>query len=337
MKRLFFFGFVLLLTLIPFKSFSQSYVPELVGYVQAQYTYAEKGASTFQIRRARFDIKGNLGKTFDYRFQTEFANSCKLVDAYLRVKINPAFNIQLGQFKVQFSLESVMGPFTWEGIDVSQAVNKLSGYSDVSGEGANGRDLGLSIYGGFFKQEGYNIVDYSVGVFNGNGINTKDNNTQKNIAGKVEIHPIKPITVAGSFYFGKMNGIVDPAERMPKNRYAVSFRYDDKTYLFRAEYLRGKTDMGETNPIITDGYYAILGYTINKTITPILRYDAFRNDISSLGGNSTYYMAGLIYQPYKFLRMQLNYTLKYAFKTDKLTNQVTAMVSFQFTTKKDKK
>lgn len=340
MKQFFISGVSIILLLICTSVFAQNNPDKktdmsikLSGYVNSQYTYSDDGTNTFHIRRARLDIKGDLGKMVDYRFQTDFASSPKLVDAYVRVKFNPYLNLQFGQFKIPFSLENMMGPLTWESIENSQIINKLSGYSDVSGEGGNGRDLGLSLYGGFFKREGFNIIDYSLGVFNGNGINLKDNNTQKNIVGKLEIHPIKAVTISASYYKGLMNGVVDRTQRMPKDRAAFSLRYDDKKFLLRTEYLHGTTDMGEANPVVTDGCYAIIGYNIKGKVMPLLRYDFYRNDITAENGKSTYYMVGVDYHPWKYLRLQLNYTLKDVQAKNDLVNQVTAMVSFIFPSK----
>lgn len=304
--------------------------PKLSGYAQTQYSYSDDGTNSFQIRRARLDLKGELGNMIDYRLQTDFASSPKLVDAYVRFKICPYFNIEVGQQKVTFSLESMMGPFTWETIDLAQGITKLSGYSDISNEGSNGRDIGISAYGGFIKKEGYNIIDYAFGVYNGNGINLKDNNKHKNFAGKLEIHPIKPITLAASVYIGKMNGILESGELMPKNRYAFSARYDDKTIMARAEYLRGKTDMGLDGIITSDAYYVLVGYSFKCGIQPILRLDSYRKDITATNGRSDHYVIGLNYKPWKYTFIQLNYTIKDVQSESKLTNQIAAMVTFVF-------
>lgn len=300
-----------------------SKLPSISGFINTQYTYDDSGTNTFSIRRARLDVKGSASKYVEYRLQLEFT-SPKIVDAFIKLKPSPYFNVQIGQFKVPFSLENPIAPLALEAIDNAQVISKLSGFSDVSGVSAMGRDIGLSIYGGFGKQDGYNLVDYNIGVFNGNGVNTKDNNTNKDIAGRLEIHPIKAITLAGSFYNGRMNG-ASSDDIVAKNRYAISLRYDDTKFLFRAEYLRGKT-----NKLQSEGYYGIVGYHINSKVCPVLRYDYYRNDINVENNRSTYYMAGIDYWPWKFMRVQVNYTIKDLQAKDKLGNQIGAMVSIKF-------
>lgn len=313
-------------------------LPKMSGFINTQYTYSDDGTSTVQIRRARLDFKGDLSKYVDYRLQVDFASSPKIVDAFIRFKITPYFNVQIGQFKVPFTLENPYAPLKLEAIDNAQVITYLSGFNngfnkDNSGMG---RDLGLTIYGGFIKKDGFNVIDYTLGVFNGNGVNTKDNNKKKDFAGRLEIHPIKALTLAASFYNGRMNGYTNTTEIMPKNKYAFSIRYDDTKYLFRAEYLRGKSDLGAVSSsgapttTTTDGYYAIIGYWIKGKVCPLLRYDTYRKDVLAENGRSTFYMAGIDYWPWKFVRMQLNYTLKDIQSKDKLVNQVTAMVSVKF-------
>lgn len=224
-----------------------------------------------------------------------------------------------------FSLENPYAPLKLEAIDNAQVITKLSGFKDISGEGANGRDIGLAVSGGFLPKDGFNIIDYTVGIYNGNGINTSDNNKRKNIAGRLEIHPIKPLTVSGSFYAGGMNNPLDASNIVAKNRYAVSAQYSDGKVIARAEYLTGKT-----NQTVSEGYYALLGYWITPKVCPIVRYDYFRQDVDVANNGSTFYMAGIDYWPWKFIRMQLNYTLKNIQAKDDMFNQVTMMVSVKF-------
>lgn len=297
-------------------------LPNVSGFVNAQYYYEDSGTNTFALRRARLDFKGDLCKWLEYRLQLEFT-SPKIVDAFVKFKISPYFNVQLGQFKLPFSIENPYSPLKLESIDNAQVISKLVGYSDVSGVNAMGRDMGLAFYGGFFHKKGYSIIEYNIGIFNGSGVNTKDNNNNKDFVGRLDIHPIKALTIGGSFYVGQMN---DPdADLGVKNRFAASAQYSDGKYLARAEYLFGQTLNQKTN-----GWYAVIGYWINPKLCPVLRYDTYNSDTSLDNNRSTYYMVGLDYWPCKFLRTQLNYTLKSVESKDKMINLVNLMVSVKF-------
>ncbi len=126
-------------------------LPEISGFLNFRYQYSDADGSItgFDVRRARLDLKGDISERFDYRLQVDFAGSVKILDAYFRYKIVQQANIEVGQFKIPFSLENVYSPTNLETIDNSLAITYLSGYSDVSDISSNGRDIGISHYGGF--------------------------------------------------------------------------------------------------------------------------------------------------------------------------------------------
>lgn len=72
-----------------------SALPKISGFINMRYQYNGE-SNSFDIRRARLDFTGTLATKLDYRFQTEFAGSPKILDAYLRYKIDRRFNLQAG-------------------------------------------------------------------------------------------------------------------------------------------------------------------------------------------------------------------------------------------------
>ena len=281
-----------------------SKLPKVSGVINFRYRYDED-KSTFDIRRARLDVKGDINKMFDYRVQVEFASSPKLLDAQIRAKIKPYFNIQIGQFKVPFSLENPYSPITLECIDNAMAITKLVGYEDISGINANGRDIGVMVYGGVFKREGYHIFNYSIGVFNGAGINVRDNNKSKDIIARIDVNPIKPITLSVSGYLGEVY-LNDSTRHATRDRLGFGLRYDDKKWLFRSEYIYGITHKTESM-----GAYAVLAYTFFGKLQPLIRLDYFQQDLKTLPTRELDYMAGVNYWfiPQK-AGLQLNFTYK---------------------------
>jgi Phosphate-selective porin O and P. len=301
------------------------------GYVNTQYTWGQDVANTFQIRRARFDIKGNLSKKAEYRVQFDFANSAKLIDAFLKYKFTNAFNVQVGQFKVPFSLENPYSPLKMESIEYSQVISKLSGFSDLSGLSGNGRDLGLAVYGGFIhnNDKNFNYFEYNVGVFNGGKINAKDIDTRKDFAGRIEVHPIKPATVGFSYYNGMYDNDLtnDTTALAERIRYGAGLKYDDGKYLLRAEYIWGTTADKESK-----GYYAVAGMKFAKQLGSFIKYDYFQSDITADNTASTWYVCGLEYWPFPYIRLQVNYTLKNKSVEgiNEYKNMIGAMVSYKF-------
>ena len=61
---------------------------------------------------------------------------------------------------------------------------------------------------------------------------------------------------------------------------------------------------------------------------PVVRYDTFRENTSASDSRQTNYTAGLLWQPVKFLRCQLNYTYEdYASHAASNRNVVSLMLS----------
>ncbi len=296
-------------------------LPKMSGFINLRYQY-EDGANSFDIRRARLDFKGEPAKWFDYRLQLDFASSPKIIDAFVRLKLHPMFNVQAGQFKVAFSLENPYGPLDLETIENSQVVGYLSGFNDLAGNKATGRDIGVAAYGGFFQQDGYNIVDYFVGLYNGTGINVKDNNKHKDFAGRININPIRPVTLSAFYYNGKIG---PDGELAPRTRFGFGARYDDGKILFRGEYIKGKTNQKDS-----DGFYLLAGYTIADKFQPLFKYDYMRLDLADENSRQINYLVGIDYWPHKMFRLQVNYTFRTFIKKEKTSGMLGIMLTARF-------
>ncbi len=322
-------------------------MPKLSGFVQTLYlaNFNDEGDltdNTLRMRRVRMSIEGNLVKGLTYKIQGDFSRSPMLVDAFLKYKPCNEFAIQVGQFKTPFSLESPINPVNLEIFDYGESVQKLVGYSDVCGVGALGRDLGIMATGSLFPVEGeegykYSIVDYAVGVFNGNGANQLDNNNSKDLVGRLEVHPgLKDLTLSGSFYYGKYNK--DDVYFGTRNRWAAGAQYNDGKFLLRGEYISGKT--GQLPTIIpqdlsyfySNGYYGVVGYNFQageQKIMPVLRYEHFTKDTRIVDGGTNWYTAGINYWPLKSVNCKLDYSLIQK-EAGGNSHRVVAMVSYKF-------
>lgn len=355
------------------------------GWMNIQYDYEHQlkndgitlnEINTFNVRRARLDIKGNINPYLEFRLQGDFAVSPKMVDGFVKVKLAKYFNIQAGQFKIPFTFENPQSPLTLEGIEYAQVISKLSGYSDVCHVAtySGGRDVGVMLYGDLFsfKNNGKEIpiLTYKLGVFNGNGMNKKDANLGKDIAGSIEICPgIKGLKLAASYYNGdyllkdeyykhhaidsieindeyKYSYIVDTTIRKDNfaNRDRLTFggKYENNRLTIRSEYIIGNTEMSNKDGIYelySDGFYVSAGYwfyyTCKKTgvqhkIRPVARYDFFREDVTKVNTNSTYYMVGIDWWPMQNLRLLVNYTLKDKVANDNFGHLFQAQLSVKF-------
>ena len=186
----------------------------LAGYAQVGYTYddaGEKASNTFDIKRVIFMARGKITDKWSCYFMYSFANTGKILEAYTEYQFLPQLTARIGQFKTMYTIENPMSPCFVELINCySQAVNYLAGIngSDPLYGSNSGRDMGILIYGDLFKKK----LSYNFAVMNGQGINLKDKNNQKDIVGSLMVHPLDWLSVGGSFIKGKGFAVADEQE-----------------------------------------------------------------------------------------------------------------------------
>ena len=324
------------------------------GMLQYQGTDQEDAKSnTFILRLARFILDGKIGD-FDWRAQIQGTNvkgpgepTVQLVDLYAEWRKYPEFKVRAGQFKRAFTYENPTHPITqgWRGY--ADVINNLSGFGDRTGEkSSGGRDIGVQISGDLFPNaNGRRLFHYQVGVYNGEGINSKDKDNKKDIIGGIWVMPIAGLRIGAFGWTGTKGSIsatqtvTSVSETNPpvvttnkvtttltsvrKNRYAISAEYDKDEYTFRAEYLHSQgwgsnLDLGDK----ADGWYAFgIVPIIKSKLHAKARYQCYRPDKSwnsqtivaddgasyTYGGAKTSYEVGLNYFFTKNLEMHFEY------------------------------
>lgn len=274
-------------------------LPRLSGYLQLGYDWNDANTSTFRVKRVRLTLDGDIHPKLDYRIQVELADP-RLVDAYLRYKPLDALNLQLGEYKIPFSIENTQyGPLNAELIDGPVVLQRLIGLSERIGNESirnTGRDLGLQLYGSL-RHGGRSLLDYNLCLFNGEGINTADRNKSKDLCARLMLHPVEGLTLSGSYYRGEFG-----PDCIRRNRYAAGAAYDRGPVTVRAEWLGGRT--GQTD---SDGWYALVGWRATRTLMPVVRYEAYREDVDLRESHQQGCSAGVVWQPIRHLRCQLNY------------------------------
>jgi hypothetical protein len=267
-----------------------------------QYSDADEGANGFDIRRARIDFKGTVSPSVDYRIHVEFAGNPRILDVYANWRATDAFSIRAGEFKIPFSLENPYSAYAYEMVDNSMVISGLCGYSDVSGISASGRDIGVCFYGKFLPVRDYSLFEYSVGIFNGNGINVLDNNRWKDFSGTVIAHPVKEISLSASHYYGTTG---PKGETFRRVRTGTGARYDNNRLLVRGEYI-----YGITGDMLSEGYYAVAGYFVHPKVQALLKYDYFQRDVSVKETRQASYIVGINYFPLKNFHFKFNYSFR---------------------------
>ena len=244
---------------------------KLSGYGMTQYQYSgqkDAESNSFNIRMARIALEGRIAGDFYWKTQIQFngntsnlGSSPRMVDLFAEWQKYDYFKVKIGQFKNPFTFENPMHPIDQGFMGYSQNVSKLAGFSDRAGEHAsNGRDIGLQLQGDFLKNaNGRNLLHYQIGVFNGQGTNTKDVDQQKNVIGGVWVMPVSGMRIGafgwtGSYArkgerteivrvpsganFYEDRKITQPDYRkLAQNRYAFSFEYKKEGWTVRSEYI----------------------------------------------------------------------------------------------------
>lgn len=272
-------------------------LPRISGYGIMGYEWngtTDAATSSFSIMSVRLSLSGDIGRKVDYKFQFEFVNP-KLIDAYVRYKPCSGFGLQAGQFHTNFSLEGPMAPTDMEAIDYAPVVRA------ICVETPDTRDIGIAAFGSLLPRNGYNIIEYCAGVFNGEGKNKADANKSKDIVARLKINPLKELTLSGSFGYGERG------ENYVQNmRYAAGAWWHGERFYLRTEYLAlRQSEAGVERNI--DGCYAVAGYNIRK-FSPLVRYNWMQSNLSGSSVCRSDYLVGVDYHPFRYLRLQANYT-----------------------------
>lgn len=298
------------------------------GYIQAGYDYLwnEDGTttSTFHLRRARISLQGDIykgakGAKASYRLQIDLCKELPIMDLWVKYQPINQFGVQFGQFKVPVSIENTDYNATkLEFINYANTVQRLvrMSSSDLQGINSSGRDIGAMLYGGFIKKDGFSIINYEVGVFNGSGINTKDKNKSKDIAARLTIQPLQKLKIA-AYYMGGETDASSLIEKYPTmvvdnsgvntkyldyNRYGGGFDFNNKHIFARSEYIGG-----QTGAMRSEGVYAQVGYKFLNKCSVGVRFDYFDENKAD-DGNQMNYSVAASYHPWKHLRLQAEYT-----------------------------
>ncbi len=320
--------------------------PKLSGYIEGWYraddsdlssqtTAAKKVDNEFRVRRARLTASGNLTEALGYKLTASLdgpspassASTVKLWDAYMTYKFNPFAIVTLGQLKYDFSLEGLEATPDRVPVLRAEVINDIAG--KLGTKGGSFRDIGAKVNGGFKKALG---LTYGVGFINGSGINTGDNNADKDIVGRVTVSPVEGLTIGASGFKGKGQDETTVFE-VKETAYGVDAEYVNWGLRLRGEYLAGKWEnwdvatgaasSGKTQK--PNGWYLQASYKPPPVpdLEVMGRYEDYKKDSNT--GNShlktttmgvTYYLKGKT-------RITANYLIRDADSSTIVTAQET--------------
>lgn len=311
------------------ESSAKSTGPTFGGYIIGSYKYEDtvgaEGGDGFNIRLVRFYVSGTVLNDFKYRVQVEMNGTPHLKDATLEWVRWKGFQIKVGQFKRAFGLENPMNPWDLGNGDYSQLSKKLTGMGDRVGEASvGGRDLGIQFQGDLFKaHDNHYQLHYQLAVFNGQGINQKDQNKQKDWMAMLQWNPVKTLSIGAYGWLGSWHSKEKNID-LDRNRYAFFLKYQEPNtgLTVRTEYARSKgrkaadwdastqqwtqQSLAQNGGDKADAWYTLVGMPVWRWIKFNVKYDAYR-DYATWSSMHTIYSAIVELQPHANLKLQLQY------------------------------
>jgi phosphate-selective porin len=266
---------------------------ELSGYTQVRYTHTDDDINEFRIRRARAGLKGEILKNINYILQIDAAKSTILLDAKVEITFSACARLTFGQFKVPFGLENLTSSSALDTINRSQTVENLCPSRDIGGQG---RDIGVALSGKFSR------IEYSLGVFNGEGANRADTNERKDLVARLGFSPFDFLTFSLSHYQGKStlfggDSVVD------RDRTGVDIYFVHEQISVKGEYIFAKDYRADKYGWYIQGGY----YFIPDKIQAIVRHDSYDENMDIQGDRADIITLGLNWFFSKKTKLQINY------------------------------
>lgn len=152
---------------------AQDYKPAIHGTIRGKYerqfsssdnndSDAEStDAQRFEVRNARISVDGALNERVNYKAEIDFCDegSVKMLDAYGRVRLNSQFDVQIGQYRVPFTIDAHRSPHQQYFANRSFIAKQVGSIRDVGLSATytiarNERGWGNILQGGFFNGSG---------------------------------------------------------------------------------------------------------------------------------------------------------------------------------------
>lgn len=280
------------------------------GLFTYEYNSQKEVKHSASPRLVVLSLRGTVAKNVNYLVLMDFA-SPSLLEFNAEWKPIKYFALKGGQFKTPFSMENQYSPTALETVNNTRSLAALAGmggdpqqFTDSKNSNKGGRDLGVQISGEAVSMGTHNLISYAGGLFQGQGINQREVDNNKDFAGSFYFQPVKDLFVGGSTYFGQVRQLSENESHV-RNRWAVGAKYSCCCFDARAEYIKGN-DGG----LDREGYYGTGVYKmLENKLQLVGKVDCFNKEINANDDASVVdYTAGVNYNFYKTCRLQINYT-----------------------------
>lgn len=256
----------------------------LFGYAQSTYYYQRSAGvdkNAFDIQRVILMADAQLTRKLSFFLMYDAVKS-EMHEYYAQYEFAPSVKVRVGQYKQPFTLESILSPTYISTIQYDPSILYFAGIATDPLMGPHvARDAGVMFTGDFLKNGERNLFNYSIGIFNGPGMNVKENNNQKDIAGMLQYKPTKDILLEGSFIVGTGHaekpspyGLFGEGYNYSRHRWNVGVEAKFSPLYLRAEFVKGY-DAG----VHSRGGYVNMLYRIFKDCDLIFNWDNLDKNI----------------------------------------------------------
>ncbi|MEG1580416.1 MAG: porin [Bacteroidaceae bacterium] len=287
----------------------------LWGYAQIGYTVTNKNhenKNSLEMTRIMLMANAEITQKLSFFMMYDAAKS-ELHEYYGQYNFSSALKLRIGQYKQPFCLENIMSPAVLNNIGYDASVLYMAGIATDPCHGNHvARDLGIMLTGDFLKVKNRNLLNYSLGVFNGPGMNQKDNNNQKDVIGMLNVLPLQNVMLSTSFLLGTGHaqanspyGAFVTGENYKRRRWACGIEAKTKPLYLRSEYM-----IGNDGGIHSQGFYADAELHVRKNLDIVADYDYLKKNNKLAQSEQHAYMIGVQYWIYKRCRILSQFVYK---------------------------
>lgn len=264
------------------------------------------GSSGTLLRRAEVSASGRVAPMVRYLVVADLAAELSPIirDALVDLGTAPQFTLRVGQFRIPFGIETQVPPYALPFVN-RMLMTFLSEQPDEVPGFLQEWDRGVEIHGEPIS--GPLNVAYALAVVNGNGLNTDDTNTAKDVVGRLGLR-LAGFQIGASWYRGEQQDVSLVDRTRNRTGWDIEFNPNPlKALLIRGELIDG--DDGSTS---RRGWYLLVSYTIADQWTPAIRTERLDPDRSAGSDAITRTTLGLTYRLADTAALSLNYE----FRTD---------------------
>ncbi len=298
---------------------------EISGYVQGDAHFGDSllrtPDNTAEIRRARLAVSGQIVDDVKYKLMVDATGDDILRDAEISYVKFPAASVTVGQFKAPFGQEELTSSSRIHTIERSVVSNAITPT----------RQIGAMLHGELFN----GFLEYSGGAFNGNGLNTKNDDNDFMYVGRLAVNPYKG-ELAGKPAHLQLAGDIGTSEdtsatlsglgfskfKGDRDFYGLDGMFSWGALTLRGEYLLAELEFEglpatETTKAVpakdsdVDGYYVLGSYFLHPRWELVTKWEEFSGDsvkeFEAITGGLNYYFHDWTDRKLSPTRLMVNY------------------------------